>query len=74
VNPNFFEGKVVVGHTIVILKALDEFYYQILFESIWVDISAQMAQNQKITIFKPMKEHIFSLQCGLILVYYGSSS
>jgi hypothetical protein len=57
----------------VILIALDQLYVHLCMVPIFFDLSAFLVQKKKNTIFDPIKVALFSEQCGLILVYSGSS-
>jgi hypothetical protein len=53
--------------------ALDELYYISSSYSVCLDLSTFLVQKKKNTIFDPIKVALFSGQCGVILVYSGSS-
>jgi hypothetical protein len=56
----------------VILIALDDLYYISFSYSVCLDLSTYLVQKKN-TIFDPLKVSLFSEQCGVILVYSGSS-
>jgi hypothetical protein len=54
----------------VIMIALDQLYYTSFSYSVCLYLSTFLVQKK---IFDPIKVALFSEQCGVILVYSGSS-